>query len=396
MSGMKNGIRRRGETYEAKVYVGRDATTGRKRYVSRSFRTKREAEAWRVERLKELHDTGDVFTPTSLSVGEYLGRWLKSLEGQRSPATLSDYEVAVRKHIAPAIGDLRLPALTPPRLQAFYDRARAEKSSRVMRSIHYTLSSALTRAVKQGFIRDNPCSKVDAPKHRPREMMPLRPEEATRFLTAAHETRLYPLWLLACTTGLRRGELCGLRWVDVDIEAGRLSVRQQLVVVGGHNVFREPKTRSSSAAVPLVPEAIDALKAWRETQGVERGVAGPEWQDHGLVFCQANGKPLHPNNLLKRDFRGLLAVAGIAPETRIHDLRHTVATLLFAAGVHPKLASALLRHSRASITQDLYTHLLPGLAEQAVTHLRAVIPGAEWQESGRTENRPQDHSETDS
>ncbi len=370
---MTEGIRKRGSGYTVQVYLGRDAT-GRRRYWVRTFRTKKEAEAARAAKLAELRETGEVFVPSTKPLGAYLEEWLRAMEGRLSPATLSDYGVAVRKHIAPYLGHVPLNKLTPAKLQAFYNEAKGRVTSRVMKSIHYTLSAAMGHAVRLGLIRENPTLRVEKPRHRPREMRALSPEEASRFLVAAKGERLYPLWLILCTTGLRRGEACGLRWQDVDLDGGRLFVRQAAVVVGGKLIFKEPKTDSSKAAVPLLPEVVEALRDWRARQEMERTMTGPAWTETGLVFTTDTGKPLWPDKLQKRDMKRILRRAGLPENIRIHDLRHTVATTLFAAGVHPKLVSAVLRHSRASITQDIYTHLLPNLAEGAVQHLRKLIP----------------------
>lgn len=371
---MKNGIRKRGKGFEAKVYTGTDSK-GRKQYTSKTFRTLEEAKHWRTQKVKEYQDTGEVFEPTTLTVAEYLEQWLEDRKAKWAPSTHLDYSTNVHKHIAPRIGGLSLARLTPTRVREFYAMAQADgASSRIMHGIHYTLTAALNRAVKEELIRANPCQKVDAPHHKPKEFQPLTPQQVGTFLGVARQERLYALWLILCTTALRRGEACGLRWVDLDLEGGRLSVRQELIVVGGYNVVKEPKTASSMAPVPLLPEVVQALKDWQTVQAVEKATAGPEWEEHGFVFCQPNGKALHPNNLQKRDFKRLLASAGLPTSIRIHDLRHTVATTLFAAGVHPKLASAFLRHARTSTTQDIYTHYVPSVANLALEPIRAHLP----------------------
>lgn len=369
---MKGSIRRRGNSYEAVVYVGRDATTGRKRYVSKSFRTRKEAEKWRVSMLREYYETGEVFQPSKLTLNEHLDDWMAT-SAEKSPSTLDFYR-RMAQHVRPVLGDLPLARLTPARLQAFYNAARKEKTPRVLKGIHDTLSAAMTHAVRLGLIRENPCRRVEPPKYKPKERPAITAEQVQAFLKAAREERLYSLWLLAVTTALCRGELCGLRWQDVDLENRRLTVRQEMVLVRGKRVLKEPKSGASRAAVPLLPEVVEALRDWKTRQDVERTVAGPLWEDHGLVFCQPNGKPLHPDHPLKRHFRRILGRAGLPEALRIHDLRHAVATVAVSSGVDPKTAQASLRHSRVTTTLGIYAHLHPGLAEQAIQHLRALLP----------------------
>lgn len=276
-----------------------------------------------------------MFAPTKLTVAEYLEQWRGRLEAAgRNPATVAFY-LLMSKHPQPYVGAMPLPRLTPARIQVVFDKAHGEKTSRVLKGMHDTLSAAMTQAVRLGLVKENPCRRVQPPSHKPKEAQALTAEQARAFLRAARDQRLYALWLPGVTTALRRGELCGLRWQDVDLDAGRLSVQQELLVVDGKRVFKEPKSTASQAAVPLLPEAVQALRDWQTVQNVEKATAGPLWEEHGdgLVFCQANGWPLHPNNLLKRDFRGLLAKTGLDGKLRIHDLRHAVSTVLIGGGV---------------------------------------------------------------
>lgn len=174
----------------------------------------------------------------------------------------------------------------------------------------------------------------------------------------------------------RTRQVCGLRWQDVDLDAGRLTVRQELIVVEGKRVFKEPRTASSKAAVPLLQEVAVERWNWQTIQNVEKVTAGPLWEEHGggLVFCQVNGRPLHPNTLRKRDFKRILARGGLPTDMRTHDLRHTVRAAIVASGADPKTAQALLRHADVGTTLARYTHLQSGMAERAIQHLRALLP----------------------
>jgi integrase len=186
--------------------------------------------------------------------------------------------------------------------------------------------------------------------------------------------------LLGATTGMRRGEVLGLRWSDVDLDAGRLSVRQTLSAprnpdTGQHvPVFGEPKTKQGKRSVPLPAQTVAALRAHRKEQMRERLMAGPGWQDHGLVFCEPDGQPIHPDRFRKR-FEHRVQRSGLPP-IRFHDLRHTYATLALQAGVHAKVVSEILGHASIGITLDTYSHAVPGLQESAAETVAALVFGS--------------------
>lgn len=336
------------------------------------------AERWRTARLKEYQDTDEVFEPTKKTVSTHLAEWLTTIEPKRSPSTVDFYR-RMAAHAEPEIGTLPLPRLTAARLQEYLLSIRQTKTPRVQQGIFDTLSAALTKAVRLGLIRENPCRRVERPAHKAKETQALTAEQARDFLTAATSERLYPLWLLAVTTALRRGELCGLRWRDVDLDASpaRLTVRQELIVVERPQRVQGTQEQDQRGHHP--DPARRGAGAARLADRPGRGAADrrSEWQDHEngrLVFSQPNGKPLHPNNLLKRDFRSILARTGLPTTLRIHDLRHTVASVLVGGGADPKTAQALLRPARITTTLGIYTHLMPGLAEQALGSLGCLIP----------------------
>lgn len=378
---MDDGIRKWGAGWQAQVFVGRDPVTGKKKYRYKTFRTKKEAVAWRLKQRQEYQDTGTIFEPSKLSLQQYLAGWLKTIEPNVRPSTLEGYEIMVRKHIVPELGMVALAKLTPARVQIFYNEQRENVSSRVLQYIHATLHRAMEQAVKLDLIRSNPTARVEKPKHTSKKMGILSPEQVGRFIEFTRSHRLAALWLLACTTGMRRGELCGLRWQDVDLDGGWVTIRQQLTDVGGKRIFQEPKTKAGKRTIPLLPEVVDSLRGWKARQDMERTLAGPDWQETGLVFTGDTGKPLHPNNLVKRDFRGLLEKADL-PAIRLHDLRHTVATYLASKGVPVNVIQLILGHSRASITSDVYAaHFTPHMARDAIACLRDILPDIPQEES---------------
>src|SRR5215212_1413543 len=195
-------------------------------------------------------------------------------------------------------------------------------------------------------------------------MRPLSETEARTFLGTARGDRFEPLYVLAITAGLRRGELLGLRWDDADLERGTLRVGRALVREGGRHTLGETKSRRGRRRVNLTPRTVSVLKAHRKRQLEERIKLTGLFEDHGLIFATSVGTPVNPENLVKRSFKPLLTRAGL-PEIRFHDLRHTCATLLLGRGVHPKLVQELLGHATIAMTLDTYSHYLPSMGDAA-------------------------------
>ncbi len=207
---------------------------------------------------------------------------------------------------------------------------------------------------------------MKAPRPAPEEMRPLSEDEARAFLETAKasDDRFEPLYVLAITTGLRRGELLGLRWDDVDLERGKLRVGRALVREGGQHIVGETKTRRGRRQVNLTPRTVNTLKAHRKRQLEERMRLSGLYKDHGLIFATGIGTPVNPENLVNRSFKPLLKRASL-PEIRFHDLRHTCATLLLGRGVHPKIVQELLGHATIAMTLDTYSHYIPSMGDQA-------------------------------
>jgi integrase len=220
----------------------------------------------------------------------------------------------------------------------------------------------------------NVCDAVRPPKVQAKEMRALSPEEARQLLTGAVGDPLEALYILAVTVGLRQGELLGLKWQDVDLDAGRLQVRRSIARVNGHGwLEQEPKSASSRRSVALTPLAVAALQRHRQRQ-LERRLKALAWEDNGFVFANEVGRPMTPQNLTKRSFHPLLERAGL-PRMRFHDLRHTAATLLLAQGVHPKIVQEMLGHASISLTLDTYSHVTPSLQAEAAEKMQAIFSG---------------------
>lgn len=318
-------------------------------------------------------DGGITFDAGTLTVSEYLGRWMKdSVRGTVRLSTLERHEINVRVHIDPALGQAKLKSLTPAHVRALHrEKLDAGLAPATVRKIHSTLHKALSQAVADGLIPRN-AADVKAPRPTPDEMRPLSETEARTFLDAAAGDRFEALFVLTVTTGLRRGEVLGLRWDDADLERGTLRVGRSLVREGGVYVLGETKTKRGRRRVNLTPRTVAALKAHRKRQLEDRVRLSGLYEDQGLVFATNAGTPIQPENLVKRSFKPLLKKAGL-PEIRFHDLRHTCATLLLSRNVHPKIVQEMLGHATIAITLDTYSHVLPGIGDQAAKEMESAL-----------------------
>ncbi len=297
---------------------------------------------------------GIVFDDENMTVGEYLDGWLKgSVRGSVRDSTYDCYEIICRKHIGSVLGGKKLSKLTAMHVQRFYrDRLDTGLAPATVHKCHTVLHKALKQAVEWNLVPRNVADAVKAPRPAPRkEMRALSPEEARRLLEAARDDRLETLYVLAVSTGMREGELLGLKWADVDLETEALRVRRTLTRHGGKVALGEPKTKKSRRTVRLTPRAAEALKRHRARQAEEKLKVGSLYEDQGLVFAGEGGGLVNPSNLRQRSFLPLLKRAGLAGIT-FHDLRHTCASLLFQRNVHPKFVQELLGHASIVITLD--------------------------------------------
>jgi integrase len=314
------------------------------------------------------------FDAGNQTVGEYLARWLKdSVRDTVRQGTFERYEQIIRLHISPSLGSLKLKALSPVHIQRFYrEKLDSGLSPATVQKIHAVLHKALDQAVGWSLVPRNATETVTAPRPAPNEIQPLDSEQVKTLLEAAHGERFEALYVLAIHTGLRQGELLGLKWKDVDLESSLIRVRRTLTRNRGRLLLSEPKTKRSRRTVRLTEQAVHTLREHLAHQIEYMERLGDLYEDCGLVFATEKGTLVNPSNLRKRSFAPLLSKAQL-PSIRFHDLRHTCATLLLARNVNPKIVSEMLGHATIAITLDTYSHVLPNMQDSATHALEDVL-----------------------
>jgi len=329
----------------------------------------------KVRALEQQRDSGVVQAAgRAPTVAEWLGHWLDTIAIRKVRAsTLQGYRGKVNSRIIPAVGHHRLDRLQPEHLEAWYiELADEGLASSTILQLHRILSRALKVAMQRGKIARNVCSLVDAPSLRRDEVVPFSTTEARALLATARGLRNEARWSVALALGLRQGEALALRWEDIDLDSGTLTVKRSMQrLVGKGLVFDEPKSRAGRRAIMLPNGLRDALRAHRAAQLEERLAAGSEWQENGLLFAQVNGRPIDPGSDWK-SWKALLALAGVR-DARLHDARHTAATLLLQQGVPARVAMQILGHSQISLTLGTYSHVVPELAQEAADRIDRVL-----------------------
>ena len=307
------------------------------------------------------------------TVGVFLDRWLESTRPTVRASTWIRYAQLVRVHMLPSLSKIQLGSLTAQHLEELYaERIAAGAAPRSVHHVHAVLRRALNVAGRWGLIVRNPTADVDPPRVPGREMRTLSEEQLRALLTAAAGERLEALFVLAVTTGMRQGELLGLRWRALDLDARSLNVTTTLQRATKGYAFGEPKTKSSRRRIELSRQAIAALRRHHVAQAAERLAAGTAWENLDLVFANEVGHALSPSELTNVYHRRVLKHASLE-RIRFHDLRHTAATILLGRGVHPKIVSEMLGHTSIAITLDLYSHVIPTMQRDAAAAFDLVI-----------------------
>jgi integrase len=380
---MRGSVVKRGNGYSVVVELDRDPVTGKRRQKWHSgFRTKRDAERALSEIVSSVH-TGSYLEPTKQTLSDYALEWLKAIEPTVRPATHYSYGRNLRLHVLPQLGSVQLRRIDAGMLNGLYailltegrkDHTGGGLSPRTVRYIHTITHRALKDAVKWGRLARNPADAADPPRAseegRP-DSLTWTPDQLRAFLEATRTSRHWAAYLLLATTGLRRGEALGLRWHDVDLDAGRVSIRQTVIAVKHTPMLGTPKTAKGRRTVTLDAGTVAALKEHRKRQTAERLLMGAGWTDNNLVFCHVDGTVLHPERFT-RGFSEAVRRLGL-PAIRLHDLRHGWATLALQAGVHPKVVQERLGHANIGITLNTYSHVVAGMHEDAAEQVAALF-----------------------
>ena len=373
-------IRQRADgRWEARIDLGR-GLDGRRRRKSVFAATQAEA----VHRLRTFGGrvaAGEGLTTSTPTVATYLDDWFATRADTWRASTRRGYRGAIDRYLIPAFGPRRLEQLTPLLVQRWLTQHKtAHGARRRITLAHAVLRSALSEARRLQLVSTNAAECVRVPKPRVGAIVPLTVEQATAFLTVAGEHRLSALFAVTLACGLRLGEACGLRWENVDLDTGEIRIRQQLQQVGPSLELQPLKTAKSRRTLMLPEICLHALRTHRTQQLAERLHAGTDWVDTGLVFTTYRhrqgakvGTALHPRNVLRTLHRLLAAADPPIPRVRFHDLRHSAASLLIAAGVELVEVSLLLGHSELRVTADLYAHLQAQTATKAARTMDAVL-----------------------
>jgi len=371
---MRGHIKQRSKgSWSIIVDVGRDPQTGKRRQQWQTIKgTKRDAERELRESLHSL-ERGGYVKPSRMMVAQFLEDWLQSyVATNTAPRTRERYEEIVWLHLIPALGSIPLLALQPQHIQKYYARAlesgrrdgKGGLSALTVHKHHRVLYEALKCGVKHGILVRNVAEAVDPPRGESKKFGTMGANEVQLILDAARETGYYPLFFTLAYTGLRRGELLGLRWCDTDLEKSTASVVQTLQQLrSGEYIFKEPKSRHGRRQIALSPSLVVELWEHRMKQEHAWSLLGKPLAPMDLVFSHPDGKPFRPNSVT-RAFQVKARSVGLKG-VRLHDLRHAHATILLQQGVHPKIVQERLGHSSVSTTLDIYSHVVPGLQEAA-------------------------------
>ena len=340
--------------------------------------TKRDAEK-ELNRILSQKDNGIYVKPERTTLKEYLESWLRDYcTPNLSPNSTETYNIMVHKHILPDIGELRLTELKPQHIQKLISKIQGAGLNRTAQYVYTTLHRSLKIALKQGTIARNPVEAVEFPKVKHYEFKTMNEEDISKFLDAAKKTEYYALFYCALFCGMRRSELLALQWQDVDLYLMQISVNRTLhQLMSGEIIIKQPKTNKSRRLIALSPSTCAVLREHMEARKKHLQAINPDFDPEKdfnydeLVFCKPDGSPYRPDsvthawiNLVRRN--GLTGV-------RLHDARHSMASIMLKNGTHPKIVQERLGHAKISTTLDTYSHVAPGLQAAAANKLDEIV-----------------------
>lgn len=355
---MRGHIKQRTKgSWSISIYLGKDKKTNKKKYKWYTVKgDKKDAEKFLTEKLREL-DTGTFIDSKDINVRQYLDFWYEQhCLNNLSPTTYESYRRNLDNYILEELGHIRLEDLKPMHLQFFYTKcSKKGLSNKTILYFHRIIHCALNQAMKWQFIIRNVADCVDTPKPEKYKPLVLNNKEITQLIKAISNTDIYIPVIIGIYTGMRRGEILGLTWKNIDLEQGTLKVVQALYPTANGLIFSSPKTENSIRKISMPLTLINILKDYKVKQETIKNRLGNNYNDVDLVCALANGNPIHPTTL-NHKFRDLLKENNL-PLIRFHDLRHTHASLLLKEHVEPKVISERLGHSNIKITLDIYSHI---------------------------------------
>ena len=365
------------------LYAGRVGP--KEKRIWRRFDLLKDAQVFASESTTTLAKGGTLPVNTKQTLQEFFEDWLEGYKGGLSPTTARSYEDQCKLHLFPALGHVRLTALSPALLQRYISDKLADGLAPTTVQHHLRLlHRGLEHALRWGLVSRNVCDLVDAPKRQSPEMQVWDEEQLRVFLGAARRSsRYYVLYHFAAVTGCRQGEVCGLRWKDVDFIRRTATINQTLYRLAGQLIVKPPKTKASRRPLSLPDPLLQELRDLKKERDRNKELSGSQYGDMDLVFCQANGRPLHATDFVKRDFKKIIKDAKL-PMIRFHDLRHTALSIMAKHNVHPKTLQAIAGHASAAFTLSVYGHVLGGMQETAIDGLEQSLFANKGQGEGDT------------
>ena len=375
--GEKMSIKKRGQN-EGSIYFHNKSNSwcaqisleGKR--ITKYFKTKTEARAWIKKTLDQI-DSGLSLKGASSNVKQFLSEWIIAVTPNLAPTSARDYASYINRHINPYIGKIKLSELRPDQVQTFYNRlSQKGYTQSTIRIVHAVLHKSLNQAVKWGLIGRNPSSLVEKPKPKKKEMKTWNNLQVMSFLSAIQDPKYQALFYLAVTTGMRQGELLGLMWEDLDWITGHIQVKRQLQrITGLGKVLREPKSASGKRTIVLGQTALDKLKENKDNQFRLKSFVGENWKEHNLIFTSSVGTGIEPRRMYLM-FKKYSKNVNL-PSIRLHDLRHTAATLMLQENVHPKIVQERLGHSDITLTLNTYSHVTPVMQNDVAEKLDNLL-----------------------